>query len=365
MQISSMRFKGKKVKVLHIGEVAGLGGLQNWICSIAEAQARRRYEVELMQPPWVDPASRVYTALPVHGWNLERVRNFDIIHSHGLAGYENRKIQKIAPKPIVHTYYGTILGIQIALRWFQNLVGWNGVTVPRNIVRDAMCGHAAHAVIAISPKVRSEIRRFYGIRNKKVTVIPGGYSRDDDGASRESLRCELGLREFGFLFLFVGRDDPVKNFPAAIKAFRRVRARFRDAYLVLAPKQDSDMGDGTMGVELPPQRMNALYRCVDALVHPGFYDGYSLAVHEALANGLPVIVSRNTGIADYCTQRTDALILPRKRGSGLVESLVEMMYSVIGSQDLRTTLGREAARRFAAMDWDWVAAQTEKVYSSL
>ena len=111
--------------------------------------------------------------------------------------------------------------------------------------------------------------------------------------------------------------------------------------------------------------MNALYRCVDALVHPGFYEGYSLAVHEALANGLPVIVGRNTGIADYCTHQTDALILPPKRGSGLVESLADMMGSLIESQHLRTTLGAEAARKFAVMDWDWVAAETENVYSSL
>ena len=360
-----MCFKLDNVKVLHIGEVAGLGGLQNWVCSVAEAQAKRGYEVELMQPPWIDPASRVYTALPVHRWNLEQVRNFDIVHSHGLGGYENRKIRKIALKPIVHSYYGTILGIQIALRWFQNLAGWNGLTVPRNIVRDAMCGHAACSVIAISPKVRSEIRRFYGIQNGRVTVIPGGYSRDGDGASRASLRKALGLPEFGFLFLFVGRADPVKNFPAASAAFRRIRARFHDAHLVVAPKQDSYVGDEAVGVELPPQRMNALYRCVDALVHPGFYEGYSLAVHEALANGLPVIVGRNTGIADYCTHQTDALILPPKRGSGLVESLAEMMGSLIESQHLRTTLGAEAARKFAVMDWDRVAAETENVYSSL
>jgi glycosyltransferase involved in cell wall biosynthesis len=360
-----MCVKVKNLKVLHLGEAAGLGGLQNWVCSIAAAQARRGYEVELMQPPWVDPASRVHTALPVHRWRLERVREFDIVHSHGLGGFENRKIQKIAPKPIVHSYYGTILGIQLALHWFQNLVGLNGLTVPRNIVRDAMCGHAAHTVIANSPKVRSEIRRFYGIPNTKITVIPGGYSRDGDGTSRESLRRALGLPEFGFLFLFVGRADPVKNFPAAIDAFRRVRARFRDAYLVLAPKQDSDMGEGTASVELPPQGMSALYRCADALVHPSFYEAYSLAVHEALANGLPVIVGRNTGNGDYCSHRTDALILPSKRGSGLVESLAEMMSSLIGSQDLRMTLGVGAARKFAIMDWDWVAAETEKVYSSL
>lgn len=353
------------MKIIHIAEVAGLGGLQNWVCSLAEAQARRGFEVELMQPPWIDPASRVYTALPVHRWDLERVSGFDIVHSHGLGGFKDRRIREIARKPIVHSYYGTILGIQIALRWFQNLVGWNGFAVPRNILRDAMCGHAAHAVIANSPKVRSEIRRFYGIGKKKITVIPGGYSRDGDVASRQFLRRALGLPEQGFLFLFVGRADPVKNRPAALEAFRRVRARFPNAYLVLAPKQGSDMVEGTVGVELPPQEMNLLYRSVDGLVHPGFYEAYSLAVHEALANGLPVIVGRNTGNADYCTHGTDALILPRKRRFGLIDSLAEMMCSLIGSQDLRTKLGKEAAAKFAVMDWEWVAAETEKVYSSL
>src|SRR5207245_10857335 len=65
---------------------------------------------------------------------------------------------------------GTIVGIQIALRWFQNFVGWNGLGVPRNIVREAAGGQAADAVIANSPKVRSEIRRFYRIDRKSTRL---------------------------------------------------------------------------------------------------------------------------------------------------------------------------------------------------
>src|SRR5467141_4493129 len=45
------RSKDRKVRVIHLGEAAGLGGLQNWVCSLAEAQARRGFEVQLMQPP--------------------------------------------------------------------------------------------------------------------------------------------------------------------------------------------------------------------------------------------------------------------------------------------------------------------------
>jgi glycosyltransferase involved in cell wall biosynthesis len=360
-----MCFKVKNVKVLHLGEVAGLGGLQNWVCSVAEAQARRGYEVELMQPPWVAVDNQVFTHLPVHTWDLGRTRCFDIVHTHGVSGFQNRKIQKATPRPIVHTYYGTIVGIQIALRWFQNFVGWNGLGVPRNIVREAAGGQAADAVIANSPKVRSEIKRFYRIGEKKISVIPGGYFRDQDDTPKESLRRALGLPESGFLFLFVGRADPVKNFSGALAAYHLTKSRFPDTYLVLAPKQNLPSTDGVIGVELAPQKMSQLYRSVDALIHPGFYEAYSLAVHEALANGLPVVVGRNTGNADYCLSHVNALVLPRKRGSELVHSLSQMMCSLVESEHLRFTLGREAARIFGAMDWDWVAAETERVYSSL
>jgi glycosyltransferase involved in cell wall biosynthesis len=352
------------VKIIHLGNVAGFGGLQNWICRLAEAQARRGFQIELMQPPWENSAIEAHTRLPVFPWNLDRVRGFDLIHSHGGSGFLNRRICQETSKPIVHSYYGTTLGCQIALRWFQNLVGWDGFGTLRNIRREVLGGRHAHAVIANSPMVRSEIRTFYGLRSGKITVIPGGYTRDGSYAPRESLRQEFGLPEQGFLFLFVGRPaDPVKNLPAAIEAFRRVRPRFPQAHLVLAPKQDISVGDGITGVELPPQKMNLLYRCADALVHPGFYEAYSLAVHEALVNGLPVIVGRNTGNADYCTDLMDALILPRKRGAALVDLLAKMMCSLIESKELRTKLGQEAARKFGPMDWDWVESETAKLYS--
>src|SRR2546421_3840758 len=269
-QSSPLCFKVNNLRVLHIGEAAGLGGLQNWVCGLAEAQARRGYEVELMQPPWVAVESQVFTDLPIHTWDLGRTRNFDIVHTHGVSGFQNRKIQTVTPRPIVHTYYGTIVGIHIALRWFQNFFGWNGLGVPRNIVREAAGGRAADAVIAISPKVRSEIKRFYRIGEKKISVIPGGYFRDQDESPKESLRRALGLPESGFLFLFVGRDDPVKNFSGALAAYHSTRSRFPDSYLVLAPQQDLRPTDGVICVELAPQKMGQLYRSADALIHPSF-----------------------------------------------------------------------------------------------
>jgi glycosyltransferase involved in cell wall biosynthesis len=354
------------MKIIHLAYVAGLGGLQNFVRRLAEAQAKRGFEVQLMHPRWDDSVPEAHACVPVIPWDLDRVRGFDVIHTHGTAGFQNRRIRRETKTPIVHTYHGTTVGCQIALRWFQNLVGWDGFGTLRNITREAVGGWHADAVIAVSPMVGSEVRKFYGVRSGKITVIPCGYTRDGSCAPRESVRQELGLPEKDFLFLFVGRRaDPMKNLPAAIEAFRRVRLRFPDVHLVLAPKQDLSAEEGITGVELPPQKMNLLYHCADALVHPALYDPYPLAVHDALVNSLPVIVGRNTGSADYCTHLVDALVLPRKRGAALVASVVEMMCSLIESEELRTKLGQEAARKFGPMDWDWVESETAKVYSRL
>jgi glycosyltransferase involved in cell wall biosynthesis len=234
----------------------------------------------------------------------------------------------------------------------------------RAIFREAAGGHASDAVIAKSPKVRSEIKRFYRITENKISVIPGGYFRDHDQTPKESLRRALSLPESRFLFLFVGRADSVKNFPGPLAAYHSTRSRFPDSCLVLAPKQNLPPTAGGIEVELAPQKMSQLYRSVDALIHPAFYEAYSLAVHEALANGLPV-VGRNTGNADYCLPRVNALILPRKHGSELINSLSQMMCSLVESDHMRITLGTEASHMFGMMDWDWVAAETNKVHSSL
>jgi hypothetical protein len=67
------------MRVIHIGELAGLGGLQNWVCSVAEAQARRGYEVELMQAPWVDANtrhSRICLQVFHFRFAIEKIQNF-------------------------------------------------------------------------------------------------------------------------------------------------------------------------------------------------------------------------------------------------------------------------------------------------
>ena len=82
---------GLTVKIIHLAYLAGLGGLQNSVWRLAEAQARRGFEVQLMHTPWDHSAPEFYPGTSRIPWDLDRVRSFDLIHSHGGAGLSEQQ----------------------------------------------------------------------------------------------------------------------------------------------------------------------------------------------------------------------------------------------------------------------------------
>lgn len=60
--------------------------------------------------------------------------------------------------------------------------------------------------------------------------------------------------------------------------------------------------------DLPEERLYGLYKAADCYVHSARGEGFGLPVAEAMLARLPVIVSPNTGLADFCNEDTAALV---------------------------------------------------------
>jgi glycosyltransferase involved in cell wall biosynthesis len=355
------------MKILHIADISGIGGLQTAVRGLAIAQIKRGHEVHIMVPPWVkDTAQKErFIELPLHHWNPNTILEFDIVHTHGTFGFFNPKWRKFRNRPaIVHTYHGTILGIQIAMKWYQNLIGWNGLSVPKGIWMEIMGGWGADLVIAVSPKVKREVRRFYRIIEQKTTVIPNGYISLRCNLSKRELRQLLGLPETDFLWLFVGRSDPVKAFDMVLSAFRRIRAQNQHCRLIVAPRERSfSNNDQIIGLSLPLEKMPFLYQACDAFVNVSIYEAYSIAVHEALAYGLPAIISKGAGNSDYCTHGVDSLLVCPRPCFSCENALIEFMCWLMKSPEVREHLSLNAKLKFAPRTWDWVAQQVDLIYA--
>jgi UDP-glucose:(heptosyl)LPS alpha-1,3-glucosyltransferase len=107
--------------------------------------------------------------------------------------------------------------------------------------------------------------------------------------------------------------------------------------------------------------VDVAYQAADCLAHPTLEDTFAMVVLEALAHGLPVVVSSAgyCGIAALLRDGQDALILPNPQDA---PALADALRRVLEDAQLVAHL-REQGLQFARQHlWSEIALQQEAVY---
>ena len=152
--------------------------------------------------------------------------------------------------------------------------------------------------------------------------------------------------------LFVAHNFELKGLRPLIAALARARRAGLAVRLSVAGRghagpfrrlaERAGVADGVAFVGAVSQAaMPALYRAHDALVHPTFYDPFSLVALEALASGLPVVTTRHNGASEILTPDEDGFLLEDPRDSeGLVRA-----FTALSDPAQRSRLSDRAASR--------------------
>ncbi len=176
--------------------------------------------------------------------------------------------------------------------------GFDGVLAPTRFVADALIRSGLRVpvhVIGMAPDFSgfAELRR----------ATPDGVARFlhvSSGFPRKGI--DVLLRAYATAFR---AGDPVelviKTFPNPHNHTSDILARWRDALPDLAPIR-------LIEADLSPTAMRDLYSRADAMVLPSRGEGFNLPAAEAMAAGIPLIVSEIGGHADFCTDDTARLI---------------------------------------------------------
>ncbi|WP_434514247.1 glycosyltransferase family 4 protein [Dechloromonas sp. ARDL1] len=167
------------------------------------------------------------------------------------------------------------------------------------------------AVICISELVRDDIRRFYGVPEQKLHVIYNGIDleRYHPGLAlehRAEVRRQHGIPEAAPLFVYVGSGFERKGVAPLLAALSRAQATDSHLVVVGADKKLESYRQQAERLGLAERVVftggikNVLpyYGAADAFVLPTLYEPLSNAVLEALACGLPCIVSDHCGAAE-------------------------------------------------------------------
>ena len=152
---------------------------------------------------------------------------------------------------------------------------------------------ASKVIVAVSKRVKEETIRHYKVAEEKIRVIYNGVDTagfKPNPELRAQTRDQLGLSNDDFALLFCGTGFRRKGLAYAVAAVDKVPS----AKLIV-------VGDGK---PIPHPRVTYLgrqkdvasyYAATDALILPTLYDPFPNVCMEAMASGLPIIISRVAG----------------------------------------------------------------------
>jgi UDP-glucose:(heptosyl)LPS alpha-1,3-glucosyltransferase len=242
-----------------------------------------------------------------------------------------------------------------------------------HIAAEKVVLRSSRHLIAVSESVKKDLKDLYNIPEKRITVVHNGVTLDEFSPPGNYERVRL-LRKYGF-----GEDKVVLLFGGG-SAYERKGFRFlvdalpyissnvvvvaicrnlSQEFVLLLSKSDAGR---RVVIEQYVPRISEIYKAVDIFILPTIYDPFPLAVLEAMASQLPVIVSSLTGAVDIVRTGENGIIL---RNLHDARELADAVNALACDEKLRRQMGLNARKTAEQLSWRHVTKQVLKVYEAI
>ena len=221
-----------------------------------------------------------------------------------------------------------------------------------------------HATLVVVPSefTGRELER-EGFDRDRVAVVPFGVDppipRDPDEVDRAVARAGVQSP----YVLTVGTVEPRKDVTTIVRAVEHLRRTRPDLTLVVVGPRGWGEVRGldrpfvrVIGAQ-PWSTLDALYRRADAFCLASLYEGFGLPAVEAMARGLPTIVTTGSALEEM-VQGAGALFAP-----GDVHACAEQIGRVLDDTRLRAELARAGMIRASELNWDRSAEGHIRAYA--
>lgn len=267
----------------------------------------------------------------------------------GTAPRSLQKARRIGVPTVIDVPIAHAAWVRHAMREEARLVPEYAVTLQGHDFPDWMlASNAAEFRVADVLLVLSRYERRtlveHGVDESKMIEMPLGVDLE---LFTPRPRAQDGV----FRVIFAGQITQRKGLSYLIQAFRRAALPASELLLV-GPIIGSDSPwraiPGVRHVAAVPRAaLPALYASADVYVLPSLAEGFPLTQMEAMAMGLPVIVSENTSAHDVVTDGTDGFVVPIRDADAIAERL-RLLHD---DHDLRARMGVAARLRAEHFGW--------------
>ncbi len=279
-----------------------------------------------------------------HGWSHQCLRSLARAKALGAITFLER--------PNSHDVYQDRLLQEEYARW--------GYSPPRQLrrwgIRRGVAEYERADYITVPSTFAYESMVAEGIPKEKLFLIPYGVDvhRFMPGTPPKEV----------FRLLFVGQVSLRKGVPYLLQAWQRLRLPRAELWLagrvtpdvrhVVAQYRD----DPTIRFlghvrDLPP-----VYQQASAFVLPSIEEGSALVTYEAMASGLPLIVTPHTGAVAHEGQ--EALYVPIRD----VEALAQAILQLYEDPEMRERMGKAARERALEYTWEKAGERLIRAYET-
>lgn len=225
----------------------------------------------------------------------------------------------------------------------------------------------AQRVVAVSGKTAGELDRFVGVPRERLKVIYNGIDVSvfrPNPEARAHIRHELEIASETFALLFVGEFVvPRKGLRTVLKAMHGLPETVH--LFVVGTGSPSAYGDALAGIEERVRFLGFrhdvpdLYAAMDCFAYPTRYEPFGLVVLEALAAGVPVITTRESGSGELIEHGRDGILL---QGADDVEGLRRSIVGLQRDRTLAVELARHGRILAKTNTWACMSDQYEFLY---
>ena len=355
-----------------------VGGAEGFAYELTERLAMRgRFEIHLFANQWRQgKGSIIFHKVPmvIFPRSLRQISfayfanrkigldEFDLIHSHDRIF----QMHLLTMHGIPHEKWIREARNK-SLSLFDRSMAW--------VERKGLKGHHMRMVLPVSGLVKEALSKTYDIPDSRMRVIHPGVSLErfsslDRKSCRLSIRRRHGLSESDVVVLFVGMNFEIKRLELVIEGVAElIRKEKRGANLkvLVVGKGNSDAYQAlARGLGIADRvifagvthNVEEYYLASDLFAMPSRFDTFGMAVLEAMAAGLPVIISEKVGAKDLVSDGVHGFVL----GEDPSPSDFGRKISSLLIKKNRLKMGEIAHQKALAHSWDRVADQMEEIY---
>ena len=324
------------------------GGLQRDMVRMASACQELGYEIHVYTLSWQGdvPAGFHVHLLPARGLrNFVRYRDFIRLLQQALARHPVAAVVGFNRISGLDVYYA-------ADPCFRQEHVENKPYYVRFLARyrffmrqeEAVFGAASRTlVLMISGLQLPYFKKFYGISDARIRMLPPGISRDrmapaNRAEIRAGFRREFGLTDDNIVLLSVGSGFSMKGFDRGLTAVAALPAELRARVRVFVVGQDKPGPVKRLVQRLGVEDIFTLFpgrddiprflQGADFLLHPARHENAGMIIIEAIVAGLPVLTTATCGYACHVEEACAGQVVASPFSQAVLnDTLREMLVS--------------------------------------